>query len=522
MKRCPTCNARYGDDHRFCPADGAALRSHTPPPQQLVGATLDGHYRLSQIAGRGTGGVVYKAWQDGMERDVAIKILHRQLLADPAMVERFHREARAVARLSHPNIVNVYSTGTTDYDAPFLAMEYIEGQRLDEVMERGPLPIDRSIRIIRQIVSALADSHAEGVVHRDLKPANVFLVQHRRTPDFVKIVDFGVAMLRGPSEDLNRLTNDGAVCGTPNYIAPEQAHGRRVDQRADLYSVGVLLYEMVTGRVPFEGSGMAVLLAHVHKPVPPPSTRAPSVGAELEHIILRCLEKDPNLRFQTADELADALDACANRDHAAASAPTQRSPAPTPSCSASLPVRRATAAASLEAIAPRRHRGRRILIAATLLALLALLGDTAGPHLLAEPMVAAATTPATPRSAAALPALPTPPARRALLVSSGRYSLRVLIPERVLAGLHADIALDLWDADGQPLIASEIVVTLQSEGEGGQGIVARPTERPGRYRFQRKLEHAGEHTLSVYAPGAEGPIQVFFDVVANTASDNRM
>jgi serine/threonine-protein kinase len=313
MRVCPRCHARYPDDSRFCPRDGAPLPASEGDPR--VGTVLFGQFELLEVCGRGAMGTVYRAFQTGMDRQVAIKILRAELLRDPAVVKRFHREARAVARIQHPNIVTVFLVGETEDGLPYLVMEYVDGEVLSETITRtGVFEPVRALRIARQITSALADAHAEGIVHRDLKPANIILSQRRRASDFVKVLDFGIAkILRADAAPgiggESHLTRSGTIFGTPHYIAPEQASGADVDHRADLYSVGVILYRMLTGQLPFDGTGIAVLLAHVQKVPPRPREVRPELDPAVEALLLRALAKDPAARFQTAEEMSDALDA---------------------------------------------------------------------------------------------------------------------------------------------------------------------------------------------------------------------
>ncbi|HET6611552.1 MAG TPA: serine/threonine-protein kinase, partial [Kofleriaceae bacterium] len=283
-------------------------------PDPLVGQVLLGLFRVTEVLGGGATGTVYRGWQMGMERDVAIKVLHQELSGDGDLRLRFFREARAVARLSHPNIVTVYLIDEMAGGQPFLVMEHVRGATLEDLLGDGEVMApQRSLAIAGQIVSALAEAHAAGVVHRDLKPANILITNRRRVRDFVTVVDFGVAKLTGTEVPMapgeSQLTRQGAVFGTPAYLSPEQARGDAVDARADLYSVGVMLYRMATGRLPFAGEGLAVLLAHVNQPLPPPRQVYPAIDRDLEAVIVQCLDKDPGKRPQSAEALADALDA---------------------------------------------------------------------------------------------------------------------------------------------------------------------------------------------------------------------
>jgi eukaryotic-like serine/threonine-protein kinase len=318
MRFCPQCHGRYEDGSRFCPRDGAALPQDDDDPR--IGTVLMGQFELLATCGKGAMGTVYRAWQTPMDRQVAIKLLRPELIRDPAVVKRFDREARAVARIVHPNIVTFFLVGATDDALPFVVMEYVDGPSLAQVVDAEPrFEPARALRIGRQITSALAEAHAEGIVHRDLKPANILLAQRRRTQDFVKVVDFGIAkVLRGETTNLratdpeSRLTRTGAVFGTPHYLSPEQAAGAEVDHRADLYSLGVILYRLITGRLPFDGTGIAVLIQHIQQALPPPREVFPQIDPRLERFLVKALEKDPNERFQSAEEMSDALDAVAS------------------------------------------------------------------------------------------------------------------------------------------------------------------------------------------------------------------
>ncbi len=513
MPTCRKCRREYAAGHRFCPVDGALLSAAADEPR--LGSWLGDDFRLVEVAGRGTSGTVYRAFQASMERFVAVKVLHPDLVdSSPESVRRMGREARAVARLSHPNIVSVIGAGTTADGAPYLVMEYVEGASLEEALEVGALPIDRSLHIARQVVAALAESHAAGVVHRDLKPANLLLEQRRLNGDFVKILDFGLAKLMpealGDGHE-SQLTRAGTVCGTPHYIAPEQAVAEPLDHRADLYSLGVILYRMVTGRLPFDGTGMAVLLAHASQKPAAPHELDPRIDRRLSALIMRCLEKRPERRFQSAEDLAEALDALAvagKREGEAAHSVT----------------------AQLAAVRSERARvrvGVSVAVVALLAVALAFVGsrferasrsktrDVAGVH--APAGGAAVTSPVT-----ATPALlasesagpPGSPRQRVVVVAEGGYSLRVSMPERTLVGIDYEILVEVWDPAGEPLVTSELIVTIDDPRGNSRGVAAKPTDRPGRYRFRRAFEVGGPHTIRVFPPSGGATIRLFFDVLA--------
>ncbi|HEX6509395.1 MAG TPA: protein kinase [Chloroflexota bacterium] len=272
--------------------------------QQVLG----NRYELRRRIGVGGMAVVYLAHDLRLDRDVAIKVLDVATTADPTFVERFRREARAAAAINHPNVIAVYDWGEAGSDAPatahlyYLVMEYIPGPNLKEVIrERGPLPEDEALSIAAQVASALEAAHARSLVHRDIKSQNVLIGPDGR----VKVADFGIAYLEG----LTHLTRTNAVSGTAHYISPEQAQGKRVDARTDLYSLGVVLYEMVTGRVPFEGDSLVdVALHHVQETPIPPRRLRPDISPATETVTLRALAKDPSARYASAGEMRTAIE----------------------------------------------------------------------------------------------------------------------------------------------------------------------------------------------------------------------
>ncbi|MEP7190099.1 MAG: protein kinase, partial [Roseiflexaceae bacterium] len=254
-----------------------------------------GQYTIIEPIRQGGMSTVYKAYQESLDRYVAIKVLAYN--NDPQFVVRFKREARAIAQLQHPNILPIYDSNEQD-GMLYLVMQYIEngttlGDLLDEPIESG-----RALRLIGKVLDALSYAHDRGIVHRDIKPANVLLP----SPDWPMLADFGIVKLR---DDDQKLTSPGLVVGTAAYMAPEQASGKPVDARTDLYATGVVLYEMVTGEVPFEAdTPMAMLAKHAYEPPRPPRSIIPSLPPEVETILLRALEKDPAARYQSAADMA--------------------------------------------------------------------------------------------------------------------------------------------------------------------------------------------------------------------------
>jgi serine/threonine-protein kinase len=248
-----------------------------------------------------------------LKRPCAVKLIHPDEAIHPRVLARFEREVRMTARLSHWNSVEIYDYGRTDDGTFFYVMEYLPGLSLEELLERhGPLPAARVIYFSRQVCQGLREAHAIGLIHRDIKPGNVFAAQRGGLYDVVKLLDFGLVkpVTEAPSA---RLTQDGGISGTPLFMSPEQARGLdNLDARSDIYSVGALAYALLSGHPPFDGTNpMEVMIAHVRDEVVPPSERQADVPADLERVILRCLAKRPEGRFQDADSLEQALADCA-------------------------------------------------------------------------------------------------------------------------------------------------------------------------------------------------------------------
>jgi serine/threonine-protein kinase len=281
-----------------------------------LGHEFGGRYRLLRILGQGGLGVVYEAVQEGLGRKVAIKVLREEVSRNETVLQRFRQEAKSASLIGHENIVDIIEFGETVYGAPYLVMEMLEGEDLAHRLKRErTISMLRILTIARQCCRALTVTHEKGIVHRDMKPENIFLVERDEQPDFVKIVDFGIAKmndLEQPGEPGRKLTKTGMIFGTPEYMSPEQAAGKPSDHRVDIYAMGIILFEMITGRVPFVGdSFMAVLTQHLLEPVPQFSLVNPSVQVppDLEAIVQRALQKHPDHRFQTMNELGDALQA---------------------------------------------------------------------------------------------------------------------------------------------------------------------------------------------------------------------
>jgi serine/threonine-protein kinase len=315
MVVCPACSAPCETGHRFCFACGGELGEPAPLEDPFIGSTLSGGYRVTHLIGVGGMGRVYGAEQVALGRSVAVKVVHPHLAHDELAAARFLNEARAASRLSHPNSVAIFDFGRTADGHSYIVMEHLRGRDLGRVAEQeGPLPLRRVVDVLRQTLAALEEAHALGILHRDLKPDNVVLEPLRSGLDCVKVVDFGLAKFLesdAPASGGRALTQPGIVCGTPEYMSPEHGRGDPIDGRSDLYAVGIMLFELLAGRVPFSSdSATKTLLMHLTEPAPDPRVVAPNraIPAPFAELALRALAKSRDDRFQNARAFADALE----------------------------------------------------------------------------------------------------------------------------------------------------------------------------------------------------------------------
>jgi serine/threonine-protein kinase len=321
MKLCPQCKTEYPGGEVFCPLDGARLSSPSelhgeqgPPVDPLIGSTLAERYRVIRRIGEGGMGLVYEAEHAVIEKRVAIKVLRDDFSSRPEVVERFELEAKSASRIGHEHIVDISDFGLTPSGSSYFVMEFLEGEDLANILAReGTLSAPRAVHILTQCCRALGAAHAKGIVHRDIKPENVFLTHRGDNPDFVKIVDFGIAKmsdLETEGAPGRKLTKTGMIFGTPEYMSPEQAAGKSLDHRVDTYALGVILYECIVGRVPFVGDTfMGVLTQHMFEDPPPLRTVNPTVNVspEIEEVIYMALSKSPDERFQSMADLEAAM-----------------------------------------------------------------------------------------------------------------------------------------------------------------------------------------------------------------------
>lgn len=297
----------------------------------LDGTFLEGKYRIVERIGSGSMSHVYKAVLEAIDRTVAIKILKKEWCTDPLTVKRFHQEAKAVSVLKHQNILTIYDVGNIDVIQPYFVMEFLNGCSLaDEVTRQGALPEERALPIFIQVCLAMQHAHENGLIHRDLKPANIMLLNDSNHPDFVKLVDFGIVKLSKQSQILSqKLTQKGEIWGSPTYMSPEQCLGHALDCRSDIYSLGTVMYETLTGKVAFDGKNITEIISKQLSEMPPSISSLPlkyPVSSRLQNVIFRSLAKDVDKRQKNMIELRNELEQCLKLSITAKQTPPSFSP----------------------------------------------------------------------------------------------------------------------------------------------------------------------------------------------------
>ena len=326
MKTCTQCKMRYPNEAEYCFVEGAEL-IQLPDPR--IGTLLAGRYVIDEVIGEGGMATVYRAHQKLVDRPVAVKIMNPMLASDPIVRERFRREARSAQKLAHPNIIEIFDQGDTEDGTCYIVMELLRGESLSALVRDGPLEVDRAVHVMIQIARGIARAHDLEVIHRDLKPENIFLSRREDGSDLVKLLDFGIAK----STQDSRLTGQGELFGTPQYMAPERILGNDTGGSSDLYALGVVFFEMLTGELPFTAPDVATFFVK-HMNEPPPSLRSlnPRVPAALDELVVKMLAKAPKDRPVDAHRIhADLIEILREREVAgppAADAESISVPAP--------------------------------------------------------------------------------------------------------------------------------------------------------------------------------------------------
>jgi len=321
VKICPVCSTEYPDDVKFCPNDGQTLRS-AAPASDLVGQVVADRYHIVKKLGEGGMGQVYLGEHVKMGRRSAIKVMNPSMVHDPDAVARFNREASNASRITHPNVCAIYDFGETPDGLIYLAMEFIEGEPLTDLLEReGALPVPRATDIFHQTAEALQAAHDLGIVHRDLKPDNIMLTRRKRGGDTVKVVDFGIAKAVGGDQPGQKVTKTGLVVGTPEFMSPEQLSGDKLDGRSDLYSLALVFYRMLIGKLPFEATSVqeTMIKRLTDEPTKLAAARPDlAFPAGLQPVLDTALARTPMERYQTVAKFAADVAAVTGQPSAAA------------------------------------------------------------------------------------------------------------------------------------------------------------------------------------------------------------
>jgi len=468
---CPTCEKSFSGRER-CPEDDTVLVRLVTPTDRLVGSVIDERYTVQRRIGAGGMGAVYGAVQHSVGREVAVKVVNPTLVDDPYIIKRFLREAKLTSRLSHPNAVAVLDFGQTPEGLFYLVMELISGRTLGQVLKAdGPFSADRVIRVGSQILDALIGAHALSIIHRDLKPSNVIVLDSAHGRDLIKVLDFGLAKSLSHDTTMTSVTGSGALLGTPAYMPPEVARGGEADARGDLYSLGVILYQIASGRLPFVGDSMHDLLVKLSRDSAPP-LEGFGVPSPLARVIERLMAREPADRYPSAALAQSALDRA--EDEINSSAPRRRVEGV-----ALAHGEDETLPATKRATAPRSRMEDSDALAST--------------HHASGPTAAVSMAP-TPAPVAEVPA-PAPRAHRRLLVA---VAAAVLL---VVAGGTLAILLQLGGSDERPAAApvslppvdAAPVAARPADAAPAISIDAAPTPRivPPRLRREPKRRDRG-------------------------------
>lgn len=327
MKLCLVCNFQFEDEQDLCPKDLSKLVPVGKDP--LIGKLIQDKYRIESLVAKGSMGVIYKATQELIGREVAIKVMHSYLVSDEESLKRYYKEAKASSRLNHPHIITIYDFGVLSSGQPYIVMDLLQGKALSDILHaRGQLTLKQTLMVFQQCCLALGEAHKRGVVHRDIKPENIVIDE---MPDGksinVKVVDFGIATFAADTNDtLGKITKTGTVCGSPFYMSPEQCDASGVDARSDLYSLGIVLFECLTGKVPFDSKDIYQVMTMQVKDQPPSlqSIRPDlAFSSDIEDVVCKSLAKDPANRFQSADDFWNTLALAAGVKTVSAQKPPQ-------------------------------------------------------------------------------------------------------------------------------------------------------------------------------------------------------
>ncbi len=503
VRACSLCSTQTEDTGRFCPECGAVLddpAQTAASSPELVGLTIDGQFAIDSVIGGGAFGTVYRGRQLGLDRPIALKVPTREIASDPVMAKRFAREARSAARITHPGVVAIYAVGELEDGRPYLAMQYVEGESLAAILASGPLGPARALGIIRAIASALSETHASEVVHRDLKPSNIMWRRDRNGDDRITLVDFGIAVCKPGNADASRLTSNGLI-GTPHYMSPEQAHGEQVDARADLYALGCLLFELVTGTPPFGGSSFEVLLAHLGKPPPAPSERNVDVPDAIDRLCAVLLAKDPADRPATADDVVATIDDALDELDGKRSPPSPRPPR----------ARKPTLATRRDLPPGTTRRTSRWLVGALATTIALTAAGFAAWNL--RGAGGAAIVDVEPEDTPNGPVDPHGAHRLDIFRDDGELVLHALVPDPIAAGVSIRPHLELKNKLGQPIVAAELVVTIADDRGAVTGLTAHShIENSGHFGFRYTFPRAGHYVLRVFPPSADSSFEIPLDV----------